>query len=381
MCRRIIMFSMRSTPSFLLLFAILVFSIQCTRRGPHQALDPKAQNGTTKSGTQTGEGADGLKIQYSEVKPLFVKNCGRCHIGNGLANWGDEQVAVTAAKSGKLAQRIAVLKNMPPPGSPEAAALKDEERELIHQWALSVSNPKQSAAPSPDSSSAAGQPSTDGTVTGNGGAGIPDPASEVTTVAPPAPAAPPGPIAALQQCVGCHGEQGLSSVSGFPHLAGQSASYLNEQLNHFREGKRKDSTSGAMNGIASSLSNESQEAVISFFNSRPPPVANPISVEKIENLDLLLEKGQDLAKSLGCIGCHTSGPNLLPVSTAFPNLAGQDRVYIKNQLAAFLSGERTNASTMPNILKQSNPPLTDEDLQALGIYFQNLRPEKTENKQ
>ncbi|MBK8200977.1 MAG: c-type cytochrome [Bdellovibrionales bacterium] len=201
------------------------------------------------------------------------------------------------------------------------------------------------------------------------------------TVASPAPAAPPSPAATLQQCAGCHGEHGLSSSSGFPHLAGQSASYMNEQLNHFREGKRKDS-SGAMNGIASFLSKENQEAVVSYFSKRPRPVATPLSVEKIENFDVLFKKGQDLAKGLSCIGCHASGPNLLSAAPEWPRLAGQDPVYIKKQLSEFLSGERTNATTMPTILKQANPPLTDEDLQALGIYFQNLRPEKkTESKE
>jgi cytochrome c553 len=369
-------------PFFVFLLALLVFNIQCDRRGPHQKLSPIDQNETKKEGTKTGAGGAGKEIKeikYSDVQAIFKNRCGRCHNGNGLANFSDEQVAETFAKDGRLIKRVWNDRTMPLLGQPEANEITNEERDRIRQWASSVSKPKKSAASSPDSGSAAGQPpGADGT--GNSGGGTPDPVTEVT-VASPAPANNPGPIATiLQQCAACHGEHGLSSSSGFPHLAGQSASYLNEQLNHFREGIRKDS-SGAMNAIASSLSKENQEAVVSYFSNRPRPVATPLSVEKIENFDVLFKKGQDLAKSLSCTGCHASGPNLLPGPANWPSLAGQDPVYIQKQLSAFLSGERTNASNMPTILKQANPPLKDEDLQALGIYFQNLRPEKTESKE
>jgi cytochrome c553 len=383
MNHRIIKNLTNPVPFFVFLLALLVFNIQCDRRGPHQKLSPIDQNETKKEGTKTGAGGAGKEIKeikYSDVQAIFLKRCGGCHNQNRSPNWGDEQIAMTYAKDGRLTQRIAVAKNMPPAGSPEATAITPAERELIKQWALSVSKPKESATSSPDSSSSAGsQPVADGT--GNSGGGTPDPVIEgAATVASPASAVPQGSIATLQTCAACHGEHGLSSSSGFPHLAGQSASYLNEQLNHFREGIRKDS-SGAMNGIARNLSKENQDAVVSYFSNRPRPVATPLSVEKIENFDVLFKKGQDLAKSLSCIGCHASGPNLLPGPANWPSLAGQDRVYIQKQLSAFLSGERTNASNMPNILKEANPPLKDEDLQALGIYFQNLRPEKTESKE
>ncbi|MBK7842249.1 MAG: c-type cytochrome [Bdellovibrionales bacterium] len=380
--------------SFVFLLAILLFSIQCSRKGPHQELSPAAKKGTTKSGTNTGTEDAGQKIAYSDVQPIFLKRCGRCHNQNGLANWGDEKVAITNAK--KLIQRVAVATNMPPAGSPEASAITTAEKEMIHKWASGIADAaSENATPSPSDSGPTGPTTTadqsGADATGNEGhGGPPGPGTEVTVASPaPPPAAPPtspapsGTNLALEKCAACHGEKGLSSASGFPHLAGQSATYLNEQLNHFREDKRKDSTSGAMNMIAGSLSKEEQEILVSYFSDLPHPVTAPLSAEKIENLDLgvLFKKGQELAKSMSCNGCHASGPNLLPGPSAWPSLAGQDRVYIENQLAAFLSGKRTNATTMPKLLKQRNPPITDEEMQALGVYFQNLRPEKTESKQ
>ncbi len=381
MCRRMTRILMSPAPSSFLLLAILVFSIQCDRRGPHQPLSPKAQDGMTKIGTKTDAGGSGSEISYSEIKPLFERRCGRCHNKNMSPNWSDEQVAVAYAKNGRLLERVMVAKNMPLPGSPEASEMTSAEKELIHRWALNVAKAKQE-----DPSIVSGGSAADQQPAGNGttgektepGSGAPASGAPVSG-APvsetiPAPTEPSsGPSAALDKCTGCHGALGISSISGFPHLAGQSASYLNEQLNDFREGKRKD-PSGTMNAIASSLSIEDQETVVSYFTKAEPPALPPVTSEQVKNLDAQLKRGQDLANTLSCNGCHTSGPNLRPtLPPAWPAIGGQDLVYIRNQLAAFLSGERTNASTMPNLLKQSNPSLTTEDLEALAIYFRNLR--------
>lgn len=39
-------------------------------------------------------------------------------------------------------------------------------------------------------------------------------------------------------CAGCHGESGVSTVANVPHLAGQPALYLTEQLRQFRNRTR-----------------------------------------------------------------------------------------------------------------------------------------------
>lgn len=43
-----------------------------------------------------------------------------------------------------------------------------------------------------------------------------------------------------QACVVCHGPMGLSINPGAPHLAGQPAVYLVEQLHDFKSGKRQN---------------------------------------------------------------------------------------------------------------------------------------------
>lgn len=40
-------------------------------------------------------------------------------------------------------------------------------------------------------------------------------------------------------CAVCHGQAGLSAVPNAPHLAGQPALYIEEQLKNYRSGKRR----------------------------------------------------------------------------------------------------------------------------------------------
>ena len=49
-----------------------------------------------------------------------------------------------------------------------------------------------------------------------------------------------------QGCVVCHGLLGLSQLPNAPHLAGQLAIYLAEQLKNYRSGKRENEVMGVM---------------------------------------------------------------------------------------------------------------------------------------
>jgi cytochrome c553 len=41
-------------------------------------------------------------------------------------------------------------------------------------------------------------------------------------------------------CAGCHGADGVSTVSSFPKLAGQNRDYLHQALKDYKAGKRKN---------------------------------------------------------------------------------------------------------------------------------------------
>ena len=75
--------------------------------------------------------------------------------------------------------------------------------------------------------------------------------------------------------------------------------------------------------------------------------------------------GKEKAKVV-CAPCH--GPVGISLIRAYPNLAGQKKQYLIDQLKAFRSGERKN-------LKMMNPlaaELSDSDIKNLAAYFSGL---------
>ena len=61
------------------------------------------------------------------------------------------------------------------------------------------------------------------------------------------------PAGAPEQCVACHGADGLHLAEDVPNLAGETNIYIDTQLKAFRSGKR---THEIMSGIAADLTNE-----------------------------------------------------------------------------------------------------------------------------
>jgi cytochrome c553 len=74
-------------------------------------------------------------------------------------------------------------------------------------------------------------------------------------------AAPP---AVAQPCATCHGANGLSTLVNAPHLAGQPAIYLAEQMKAYRSGKRQHEV---MNVIAKPLSDADIDALAAWYAS------------------------------------------------------------------------------------------------------------------
>lgn len=71
----------------------------------------------------------------------------------------------------------------------------------------------------------------------------------------------------LPSCTGCHSPTGKGNPpAGFPHLAGQHATYTAKQLTDFREGNRtNDGDAAIMQTVASRLSNKDIAAVAAYI--------------------------------------------------------------------------------------------------------------------
>ncbi len=71
--------------------------------------------------------------------------------------------------------------------------------------------------------------------------------------------------------------------------------------------------------------------------------------------------------SSACAACH--GADGRSVAPMFPNLAGQQRAYLKKQLNDFIDGRRVNNIMSPNVAA-----LKSEDVDALAAYFSAKSP-------
>jgi cytochrome c553 len=65
-------------------------------------------------------------------------------------------------------------------------------------------------------------------------------------------------------CVVCHGQDGYSTLPNAPHLAGQPAAYLEEQLKNYRSGRRQHEV---MTLIAKPLSDADVENLAAWYSS------------------------------------------------------------------------------------------------------------------
>jgi cytochrome c553 len=71
----------------------------------------------------------------------------------------------------------------------------------------------------------------------------------------------------ITACIACHGPQGNgSSLSGFPDISGQHATYTASQLKSFRSGQRHNSMNGMMRDISMKLTDEDIEILSNYIS-------------------------------------------------------------------------------------------------------------------
>ena len=94
-------------------------------------------------------------------------------------------------------------------------------------------------------------------------------------------------------------------------------------------------------------------AVISIFSIMAIPAAQAADAAA----------GEATYSSMGCMGCHgPGGASAMP--DMFPGLAGLEEAYLVEQLNAFKSGERVNATMQPMA-----SALSDDEIANLAAYL------------
>ncbi len=69
----------------------------------------------------------------------------------------------------------------------------------------------------------------------------------------------------ITACIACHGPKGTGNgQAGFPVLSGQQAVYTVQQLEAFKQGKRRNDLNAIMRDISARMSREDMEAVANY---------------------------------------------------------------------------------------------------------------------
>lgn len=79
--------------------------------------------------------------------------------------------------------------------------------------------------------------------------------------------------------------------------------------------------------------------------------------------------GADLYKSKTCFTCHGADANS-PIMPVYPKLAGQNAVYLTNQMKDIKSGAREHGQTI--VMKGIMANVSDEEIQAIAEWLSTL---------
>lgn len=171
----------------------------------------------------------------------------------------------------------------------------------------------------------------------------------------------------LAACTTCHGRSGRAAPDGYhPRIAGKPAGYLFNQLQNFRDGRRRY---GPMVALVDPLPDRYLREIAEHFAGlelpypAPPPPAEPAAV--LARGRTLALQG-DAAKGLpACAACH--GNALTGVLPAVPGLLGLPRDYLAGQLGAWLHGERR--ARAPDCMADVAKKLDGGDLVAVSAWL------------
>jgi cytochrome c553 len=167
-------------------------------------------------------------------------------------------------------------------------------------------------------------------------------------------------------CMACHGADGNSANPEWPNLAGQHASYIEQQLKLFRAGERQNPL---MSPMAMILSDEDIADLAAYFSSQTAR-GGEAEPSKVAAGQRVYRAGNASTGLMACAACHGPAGRGNPLAK-YPSIQGQHAVYVAAQLRAYRAGER---ATDPNqIMRNVAALLSDEEIDAVASFIQGLR--------
>lgn len=176
-----------------------------------------------------------------------------------------------------------------------------------------------------------------------------------------------GKTLALQVCANCHGVEGISTSPNFPHLAAQSAAYLEIQLKSYRGHSRADPAGYEyMWGLSARLTDAQIADLAAYFSSQRPPAGKPGEPMLVAAGKTIYDDGIPASNTPNCVNCHgAKGEGV----GQFPRLSGQHADYVMKQLTVF---QRTDERPEGSVMKLVAHGLTTENMASVAAYIEAL---------
>ena len=165
------------------------------------------------------------------------------------------------------------------------------------------------------------------------------------------------------RCFICHGMEGEAASALYPRLASQHADYIARQLADFKSGKRKSET---MAGMAADLTPDEMKALGEFFQKKPATHSQSADPDLSGVGRYIFTKGNQYSGVAACVSCH--GPKGYG-TPQLPRLAGQQALYIENQLKQFNTRERNNDNAVMHSIASK---LTELEVKAVASFISTL---------
>ncbi|ALV05203.1 c-type cytochrome [Roseateles depolymerans] len=171
----------------------------------------------------------------------------------------------------------------------------------------------------------------------------------------------------MKACAMCHGREGRATSAGyFPRIAGKPAGYLFNQLQNFREGRRRNT---AMNHLMQYMSDDYLREMAAYFSSLdlPYPPARPsgLTAEETRLAETLVYRGAPQRQLPACVSCH--GADMTGKLPAMPGLLTLPADYLIGQLGAWQTGSRH--ARAPDCMATVAQRLTADEVSVLARWL------------
>ena len=182
--------------------------------------------------------------------------------------------------------------------------------------------------------------------------------------APPGKAAPakPDPVqsgkTAAAACAGCHGETGVSKMSGTPSLVGFDPQYLVAAMTAYKNGQRKNDTMKSM--LAAVSETDMGDIALYYALQKPARAQTPSAGDEVAGK----------AKAAPCALCH--GDKGISTNPTIPGLAGQDAQYLVDALLAYKEGSRADET-----MKTAAASIDDKAAKDMAAFYASQQPQPT----